>query len=278
MDTFPLSYAQQSLWVVEQLNPENPANNRPAALRLSGSLDVPAMEKSLNQIVSRHEALRTIYRVIGDTPMQLIQAPRPVSLPLCDLSAIPVEDRETRAREIAVDEAWRPFDLAHGPMLRVTLVKLDQQDHLLIVVMHHIASDGWSSELFFRELAICYNGFSNGLPPDLAPLSIQYRDYALWQRESLQGQDFENLLSYWKQQIGPELPRLRFPNTLAAARTLPSRRGATQVLKVSTRLADALRTFSQANNATLPLHGPARRDDRGTDRRAHCGTTGRSHW
>jgi amino acid adenylation domain-containing protein len=251
MDTFPLSYAQQSLWVVEQLNPESPANNRPAALCLSGSLDVAAMEKSLNQIVSRHEALRTTYRVIGDTPMQLIQAPRPVSLPLCDLSVIPVEDRETRAREIAVDEAWRPFDLAHGPMLRVTLVKLDQQDHLLIVVMHHIASDGWSSELFFRELAICYNGFSNGLPPDLPPLPVQYRDYALWQRESLQGQDFENLLSYWKQQIGPELPRLRFPNTLAAARTLPSRRGATQVLKVSTRLADALRTFSQANNATL---------------------------
>ena len=250
-NTLPLSYAQQALWFLDQLNPGNPANNRPAALLLAGSLDVLAMEKSLSEVVSRHEALRTVYRMIGDLPVQIIEAPQPVSLPVLDLSGIPFGEREIRARGVAVEEARRSFDLAHGPVLRATLLKLNDQEHVLIVIMHHIASDGWSSEVFFRELAICYNAFLTGTAPDLPSLPVQYADYTLWQRQWLQGNELEKLLSYWKQQIGQQLPRFSFPKSPCDRSTLPSRQGATQVLKLPSILAKTLKTLSKTNNVTL---------------------------
>ena len=250
-NAFPLSYAQQALWFLDQLEPGNLVNNRPAALRLIGALHISALEKSLDEIVSRHEALRTTYSMIGESPIQIIAATQSVSLPVFDLSAIPVSDRDTRARELAVEEARRPFDLAQGPLLHTTLLKLSEEDQILIVVMHHIASDGWSSEVFFRELATSYNAFATGTSPDLEPLPIQYADFTMWQRQWLQGEYLEQLLSYWKNQIGKQLPRLKFPNSELQRSGLQPHQGAHQVLKLSSAVTEALKTFSQRNDVTL---------------------------
>ena len=248
---FPLSYAQHALWFLDRLEPGNLANNRPVALRLIGVLDIPALEKSIDAIVNRHEALRTIYPIVDESPMQVIAPAQPFSLQILDLRASPVSERDARARELAIEEARRPFDLAEGPMLRAILLKLSEEEHVLVVIMHHIASDGWSSEVFFRELAISYNAFAMGTVPDLPPLSVQYADFTMWQRKLLQGDYLENLLSYWKQQIGEQLPRLKFPNSGHQRSAFKPRQGEHHVLTLPLKVVEALKTLSKRNNVTL---------------------------
>ena len=206
----PLSFAQQRLWFLDRLLPNKAAYNIPTVWRLRGQLDALALERSLNELVARHETLRTRFVLSGDEPVQVIEPPSAVALPITDLSAMPQAEREARARQITDTEARQPFDLEAGPLLRAQLLRLAAEEHLLLLNVHHIASDGWSMGVLWRELSSGYNAFVSGHAPDLPRLPIQYADYAVWQREWLQGEALERQLAYWKEKLA-DLSTLELP-------------------------------------------------------------------
>jgi len=247
----PLSFAQQSLWFLHQMHPDTWVHNRPLAVRLTGRLNTDAMEESLNVIVNRHEALRTTFPMLQDSPVQVIHSTQPLKLRSVDLSMVPLPDREAQAKEILGEEARRPFDLAQGPVLRAAVVKVGKEDHLVIVTSHHIASDGWSDKVFLSELATAYNAITAGVPPDLPSLGIQYADFAAWEREKLQGERLEKLLTYWKGQMGSGFPRLKIPLGASPRTATDPRRGAHQVLDLSVRLSEELNVLSKQEEVTL---------------------------
>jgi hypothetical protein len=159
------------------------AYNIPLAEHISGTLNVAALERSFNELVRRHESLRTTFKISAGQPVQVINEPQRLRLEVTDLSRLPEAEREREAARESHEEAQQPFDLVHGPLLRVRLLKLDEEEHLLLLTMHHIVSDGWSMEVFVRELTTLYNAFSENRPSPLAELPLQYVDFALWQRE-----------------------------------------------------------------------------------------------
>ncbi|HMF26515.1 MAG TPA: condensation domain-containing protein, partial [Pseudolabrys sp.] len=173
-----LSFAQQRLWFLDRLLPNKATYNIPALWRLRGELDAPALERSLNAVVARHEALHTRFGLSSDELVQVIGPPRAVTLPLIDLSALPPAEREARARELTDTDACQPFDLEKGPLLRAQLLRLTAQEHLLLLSVHHIVSDGWSMGVLWRELSSAYSALVSGQRPDLPRLPIQYADYA----------------------------------------------------------------------------------------------------
>ncbi|HEX6292587.1 MAG TPA: amino acid adenylation domain-containing protein [Herpetosiphonaceae bacterium] len=250
----PLSFAQQRLWFLDQLVPGNPFYNVPAAVRLIGRLDEAALARSLSQIVRRHEALRTTFMARDGAPVQVITPDMPIPLPVVDLRALPEAARDDRARQLATAEAQQPFDLAHGPVLRATLLRLSDTDHIVLLTMHHIVSDGWSMGILIRELAALYSTFAGIISPhganDLPPLLIQYADFAVWQRQWLQGAVLEQQLSYWKEHLGGELPVLELP-TDHPRPPVQSFRGSTQRFVMPRALHDALIALSQRESATL---------------------------
>jgi amino acid adenylation domain-containing protein len=209
-DSVPLSFAQQRLWFLDQLEPDNPLYNVPTALRLSGKLNVELLRRSLDAIVARHEALRTTFVPLDGSPVQVIGAYRRVELTVIDLAHGPASEREAELRLALTEESRRPFNLSADLMVRATLARLDGDEHVLLLVTHHIASDGWSREVLFHELAVLYGAFAAGKPDPLPQLSIQYADFAVWQRERLQGKILEAQLSYWKQQLSA-VPVLELP-------------------------------------------------------------------
>jgi len=245
----PLSYAQQRLWFIDQLEPGSPFYNIPSAVRLRGSLDIAALEQSLNEIVRRHETLRSSFASIDGQPMQVIAPVRRLKVELADLEHVPVAERQAEGHRLAVEETLRPFDLANDALLRASLVRLSEQEHIVLLTMHHIVSDGWSMGLLIKEVAACYEAFSTGKPALLPPLPIQYGDFAVWQREWLQGENFDQLLSYWRKQLDG-LPMLRLPtdHERAAVRSL---RGAYQVSEPPAELSAALNAFSQRESVTI---------------------------
>ena len=184
----PLSFAQQRLWFLDRLLPNKAAYNIPRLWQLRGQLDALALERSLNELVARHETLRTRFTLSEDEPVQVIGPPRAVALPITDLSAMPQAERQARAHQIIDTEARQPFDLEAGPLLRAQLLRLAAEEHLLLLNVHHIVSDGWSMGVLWRELSSVYTAFVSGHAPDLPELPIQYADYAVWQREWLQGE------------------------------------------------------------------------------------------
>jgi hypothetical protein len=190
----PLSFAQQRLWFLDQFEPGSAVYNIPAAVRLTGLLDVTALEQSLNEIVQRHEALRTTFSAVQGEPMQVITPTLTLTLVVTDLQEFPEAEWEAEARRLATQEARRPFDLSQGPLLRATLLRLGERDHVLLLTMHHIVSDGWSMSILFRELSVLYEAFSTGRPSPLPELAIQYADFAVWQRQWLQGEVLEEQL------------------------------------------------------------------------------------
>jgi non-ribosomal peptide synthetase component F len=206
-----LSFAQQRLWFIDQLEPDSPAYNIPAAVPLSGALDVEALSNAINEVIRRHEALRTTFPSVGGRPVQVIAHTARVELPVIDLSTLEDEEREARARELTEREAARPFDLAAGPLLRVRLVRLEEDSHLLLLTMHHIVSDGWSMQVLVKELTALYDAYSRGEASPLAELPIQYADYAAWQRRRLQGELLEGQLAYWREQLAGAPPALELP-------------------------------------------------------------------
>ncbi len=208
---FPASFAQQRLWFLDQLEPNSPAYNVPTAVWMKGELDRSSLQKTLNEIVRRHESLRTTFRVVGGQPMQVVGPAHPHALIETDLRGVPEAEREAQARRLAAEEALRPFDLANGPMLRTNLLRLAEDEYIFLLTMHHIVSDQWSAGIFFQELVTLYEGFNSGNPSPLPDLPIQYADFALWQQEWLQTGALDKQLAYWKQQLGGSPPVLELP-------------------------------------------------------------------
>ena len=194
----PLSFAQQRLWFLDQLESGVAVYNMPAAVRLTGALNVPALEGALAEIVRRHEALRTNFLVVNGEPVQCIaRAPAAAALAVLDLrDASEIKEREQLWQQYLNAEAQRRFDLAHDPLVRARLLRTGESEHVLLVTMHHIITDGWSTKLLVTELKSLYEAFTTGQPSPLAELSVQYADYAIWQRAWLQGDTLDDQLAY----------------------------------------------------------------------------------
>ncbi|HJP94904.1 MAG TPA: amino acid adenylation domain-containing protein [Pyrinomonadaceae bacterium] len=239
----PLSYAQQRLWFIDQLEPGNPFYNIPSAIRLRGNLNVAALERSFNEIVRRHETLRSNFLSQEGQPVQVVAPARPLKLEVIDLQPLPEAERETEAHRLAMADALCPFNLAHDALLRVTLLRLTDKEHVVLVTMHHIVSDGWSMGLLIKEVAVCYATFSVGRPALLEPLPIQYGDFAVWQRDYLQGENLEQLLSYWRKQLAG-LPTLELP-TDHQRPAIQSLRGAYQVSELPSELIASIDALSR---------------------------------
>jgi acyl carrier protein len=197
----PLSFAQQRLWFIDQLTPGSAFYNIPAAVRLTGDLQVEALEQTFTEVVRRHEVLRTRFADLDDRTVQVIEEPTPIELPIVDLSKLAADEREAEVREYAKAEAEQPFDLSNGPLLRVKLLRLAEQEHVVLLTMHHIVMDGWSLGILVREIAALYEAFINGHASPLEELPVQYADYANWQQEWLSCDVLDAQLSYWKQQL-----------------------------------------------------------------------------
>ena len=248
--SFPVSFAQQRVWFLHYLEPNVASYNLPIALRLTGPLDVGALEESLNEIVKRHDALRTSFPVREGRPVQVISPVRQVPVPQTDLSDLPAETREREASNAAGIEASRPFDLASGPLVRARLLRLAEGDHVLIVTMHHIVSDGWSVDVFLRELIALYSAFRLGEPSPLPELPIQYADYALWQQKWLRGEVLQAQLDYWKKQLAgiPALLELPMDRPRGAAASF---RGASISAVLPPGLLPRLNALARREGATL---------------------------
>ena len=244
-----LSFAQQRLWFLDQLEARNIAYLIAGVRRLQGRMDRVALERSLNALVQRHESLRTTFAMQAGQPVQIIQSASFIALPILELGGLEREDREQQVRRLAVHERQQPCDLQRGPLLRMWLVQLAEYEYVLLTTMHHIISDGWSIEIFYRELAILYRAFVEGKPSPLAPLPIQYADFALWQRQWLQGQVLENQLDYWISQLSGA-PLLELPVNHPPLST-PSRQGASYLFTLPTKLSRDLISLSHQENMTL---------------------------
>ncbi|HLC01763.1 MAG TPA: condensation domain-containing protein, partial [Anaerolineales bacterium] len=207
----PLSYSQQRLWFMDQLEPGSIDYNRTFALRLSGPLDLDSLRHSLNEIVRRHEVLRTSFPAIEGRPFQQVNPPHPLDIPLLDLSGLPGPDRRSEAARLARQVASRPFDLIHDLLIRPGLIRLDQEQHVLHLTTHHIAFDGFSESIFLRELAALYTAARAGADPQLAEPVIQYGDYAAWERQRAQGGALNEDLAYWRKALSDLSPRPGLP-------------------------------------------------------------------
>jgi amino acid adenylation domain-containing protein len=247
----PLSFGQQRLWFLHQFEPSSSANNVPVVVRFKGNLNVLALEQSLNTVVRRHEVLRTTFPTIDGQPIQAIATDFTLTLPIVDLHQVPADLREAEALRLATAEAHQPFDLAQGPNLRVLLLQLDPIEHLLIWNMNSIICDGASSDLFYQETIACYRAFSTGQTPALTPLSIQYADFAQWQRNWLQGEVLTKQVDYWKQKLGGNLPTIQLPFDRPRPVGVPTYRGDRAARMLPKELENSLNKLSQSWGGTL---------------------------
>ncbi len=248
----PLSYHQQGLWLLNQLTPGESLYHTSTAMRLTGTLNGDALKKALQSIVDRHESLRTIFKTIDGTPAQIVEE-FSLELPLIDLRESSESDREAEALRILRDEAHRPFDLSQGPLTRAVLVRLHEREHILLVTMHHIVTDGWSIGIVHRELSKLYEAFMSGKPAPLPELPIQYTDYSAWQRDSFDGEIYDSQLAYWKQQFATLPPALELPADHPRAKTQAHRvfRGAQQTITLPVDLTRRIRMLCQQEKVTL---------------------------
>lgn len=242
-----VSFAQQRLWFLDQIEENRALYNVPRAMYLSGALDIPALQRTLNELVSRHEPFRTYFASVDGALRQIIDEKAELPLELINLNNLAAEDRAT---EIIREESLRPFDLARGPIIRASLLRLGEHEHILLLCTHHIVSDAWSAGILFRELEALYNAFSTGKPSPLAPLPIQYADYAEWQRKWLQGEVLETQLSYWRKQLHNVTGILDLPTDRPRAAGQLSR-GAYKVHTLSSDLSSRLAELSKREGATL---------------------------
>jgi amino acid adenylation domain-containing protein len=246
----PLSFAQQRLWFIGQLEPDSPLYNVPVALRVEGRLEAPVLARSLGEIVRRHEALRTVFASAEGVPVQVIRPAGDSLLAVIDLSGLPEPEREREALWLAWLEGRRPFDLARGPLLRAALLQLGAERHVMLFNMHHIVSDGWSMGLLVREVTALYEAFRQGLPSPLPELAVQYADFAHWQRQWLSGEVLESEVAHWRQRLAGAPPLLELP-TDRPRPAVQTYRGAEQPLELSRELSGALWAFSRSEGVTL---------------------------
>ncbi|HID38462.1 MAG TPA: non-ribosomal peptide synthetase, partial [Calditrichaeota bacterium] len=195
---FPLSYSQQRLWFLDQLEPGSALYNIPSVLRIRGKLNIEALQKSFNDIIRRHEVLRTTFSTVDENPVQIIADTLELEIPVIRVEESDRQRREETIHEMALEEALQPFNLHTGPLLRVKLLKISNEEHILLVTMHHIVSDNWSTGLFVHEMLQLYPAFAAGKPSPLPDPPVQYADFAHWQRKWLSGKTLENQLSYWR--------------------------------------------------------------------------------
>ncbi|HKN84017.1 MAG TPA: amino acid adenylation domain-containing protein, partial [Pyrinomonadaceae bacterium] len=246
----PLSFAQQRLWFLDQLEPESPLYNIHAGVELSGPLNVPVLQRSIAEILRRHESLRTAFTVIDGRPVQVINKNGIFKLSLNDLQELEESQRQSRVSAWTEEDARRLFDLKNGPLLRANLLRLGETEHVLLLTIHHIISDGWSVGVFVRELAALYEVYMAGRPSPLQELPIQYADFAVWQRDWLQGERLEEQLSYWRAQLADAPPLLELP-TDRPRQPVQSYRGAHEHLLLSESLSRSLKELSRREGATL---------------------------
>src|SRR5689334_2278424 len=247
---FPVSFAQQRLWFLHQLEPRNPFYNLPQVISIKGNLNVEALQRTLSELVNRHEALRTIFSDGPDGPVQIVAKTASIAVPIIDLSSVPASAHDATVSKLADEEARRPFDLSAGPLLRASLLAFDSNTHVLFLTMHHIVSDGWSLGVLFRELAAIYKAFAGGEPSPLPPLPIQYADFAVWQRESLQGPALHRQLDYWKAKLANGATILELP-TDKPRPPMQQFRGAQAVRHLSQELTQKLKDVSTRHRVTL---------------------------
>ncbi|HVG21074.1 MAG TPA: condensation domain-containing protein, partial [Blastocatellia bacterium] len=246
----PQSFAQQRLWFLDQWNPGSAFYNVAGALRLSGQLNVEALGRSLNEVVRRHEALRTTFTSDGERPVQVISPSLVLPMPLIEVGEGSKAEQEEEVRRHALEEAKLPFDLERGPLTRVKLLRLSQSDHVLLVTMHHIICDGWSVGVLVQELAALYDAFLNDRPSPLPDLPIQYADYAIWQREWLQGEARQAQLAYWGQKLSGIPSTLELPSDRPRPLSVSSE-GARQPVNLSKSLTEELKALSLKEGVTL---------------------------
>jgi amino acid adenylation domain-containing protein len=244
-----LSFAQERLWFLDQLNPNSAVFNVPLTVKLTNAIDVEVLRRSVNEIVRRHETLRTTFRSVEGQPEVVVARELKIDVPLVDLTSHRKSERELRAHVLLSEEEQRPFNLAHGPLIRARLFRLAAQDHRFILNLHHIVSDGWSLVLFFNELSAIYDAFARGERSPLADVPIQYFDYSAWQREWLQGEVLQNQIAYWKNQLGGELPVLDLP-TDRARPAVQTFNGAREWLVLSEQLTASVLTLAQREGVT----------------------------
>ena len=246
----PLSFAQERLWFLEQLEELGGAYHLATRFRLEGELDLAALEQTFGALIRRHGSLRTRFEMSDDGPMQVIEPDAPFRLAMTDLSALDASEQSREIEQNSQDELRRPFNLGKCPLIRATVLRLGPASHILLVTTHHIASDGWSvRSVLPRELAALYAAFSKGLPSPLPELTVQYADYAAWQRGWLQGEVLEQQLSYWKQQLAGAPGVLELPTDRPRPPT-PSYRGARLPVVMSTDLSTAIAALARRSGAT----------------------------
>jgi amino acid adenylation domain-containing protein/non-ribosomal peptide synthase protein (TIGR01720 family) len=249
-NSFPLSFAQQRLWLLDRLEPGNPSYNISTAVRFRGHLDVAALERSLNAIVQRHESLRTTFAAVQGLPVQVVAPAAKIALPVVDLNGLDGQEREAEMRVQTDREAQHSFDLAEGPLLRISVYRLSEIEHVVLLNTHHIVSDGWSVNVLMRELAAIYAATLAGQPSPLPALPIQYADYAVWQRERLHGKALEQQLSYWRGRLAGAPALLDLPSDRPRP-AIQSYRGATERCVLPEALSARLRALSQREGVTL---------------------------
>ncbi len=246
----PLSFAQRRLWFFAQLERGSALFNMPGAVRLTGRLEREPLRRALDEIVRRHEVLRTTFATAGGQPVQVIAAARRQALPVVDLGGLPAPERAAEARRRAAAEARLPFDLAAGPLLRTTLLRLGQADHLALLTFHHTVADGWSLAVFLRELGILVSGWPAGQPSPLPELPVQYADFAIWQRRWLQGDRLANEVRYWRQELAGIPPLLPLP-TDRPRPAEQSFRGGTRQVAFGPELVAPIAAWAQRQGGTL---------------------------
>jgi len=247
---FPASFAQQRLWFLDQLEPDSATYTIYSTVRINSSLDVEVLKQSLQAMVERHEVLRTTFAISDGQPMQVIAPTLSVPLTLLNLEQLPQAQRQAEALRLANEEVKRPFDLAQGPLLRLTLLKLSPQEHLLLLCIHHNVFDGWSIGVFFQELETYYQAFANGYPAVLSDLPIQYADFTIWQRELLQGQMLEEQMAYWRKQLADAPTILELP-TDHPRPAASNNRGSRCLFTLPASLTEELKVLSRKQGVSL---------------------------
>ncbi|HLL46016.1 MAG TPA: amino acid adenylation domain-containing protein, partial [Longimicrobiaceae bacterium] len=246
----PLSFAQQRLWFIHQLAPGSAAYNMPHPLRMRGPLDPGALARALDALAARHESLRTVFAVVDGEPVQVVREAAPVALPTADLSGLPAAAREAETRRLVGEETLRPFDLARGPLLRALLVRAAAEEHALLFTLHHAVADGWSLGVLTREVSALYDAFSRGRPSPLPELPLQYREYAVRQREQLGGAGLEAQLAWWRERLAGAPPILHLPTDRPRG-AAPGRREGTVGFTVPAVTVRGLRALGRSGGATL---------------------------
>ena len=246
---FPLSSAQKRLWFLDKLIPNNPFYNVPAAVRIKGLLNVAVLEQSLNEIIRRHTILRTTFSEVNGNPVQVIAPELVINLPIVDMQGLPSIQQDKEVQLLISAEKMRLFSLNQSPLLRVILLKLDSNEYISLVTMHHIISDGWSTSILINEIKTLYEAFMAGRPSPLPELPIQYADFACWQQQSLQGELLKTQLAYWQQQLAGLQPlQLSTDKPRAAIQTF---RGKTLSSVLPPQLSAALKTLNHNSEVTL---------------------------